>query len=284
MTTQAMEYHEVMAALPAYAAGILDGDMQAAVDSYLQRQITLFRRLDELEAAAGKSNDDRAAGAATAFSQVMEGQAPAQQIPGNPLLMRNAPQAYVDPKSGQRFVVPRRGTLQRSGPYGRSSASAQRPWVLRLLWTVIAITTLIAVAFIGLYQRNLQQQIENLQTTFADVETQMTLVSTANRTLSLRSANGKIQGTLLIRGQQAFFSIYGLTELPETENYQLWLRTADNSQQAVGLIPAQENRPVRWALVALPIEGTEIVAAGVSVEPMGGSPQPTTPMVVESIP
>ncbi|MEZ4679433.1 MAG: hypothetical protein R2932_34950 [Caldilineaceae bacterium] len=191
MTTQAMEYHEVMAALQPMRRVYWTATCELRWTVICNGRSHSFAAWMSLKPPL-KSNDDRAAGAATAFSQVMEGRPLRNEIPGNPLLMRNAPQAYVDPKSGQRFVVPRQGTLQHGGPYGRSSAS-QRPWVLRLLWTVIAITTLIAVAFIGLYQRNLQQQIENLQTTFADVETQMTLVSTANRTLSLRSANGKIQ-------------------------------------------------------------------------------------------
>ena len=81
-----LSYQDVLAALPAYAQGILDPQQQAAVDAYLNRQVDLFRQLDTVEAgqlpAAAKSNTSsrrqsrqahQQSSSTGAFAQVMEG-------------------------------------------------------------------------------------------------------------------------------------------------------------------------------------------------------------------
>lgn len=310
MREEPMGYDEAMAALPAYAAGTLNAAMQAAVDEYLQRQITLFRRLDELEEAAGRplemergSQSDNKHGSTDAvtasgekpfapsaagrgfaeddsFTQVMEGHMPAGQIFDNPLLMRKAPQAYVDQQSGQRFVIPRRGTLDSVDADPRSDPKRRRR--VRLIWGVLALATAMAVFVIALYQRNLQQQLVTMQTALNGMQGQMQIVSSANRALSLRAESPAVQGTLLLREQQALFSISGLQPLAERERYQLWLQTRDGTYRAAAMLPPVQQGATHWLSFDLPLAGTEITGAGVSIEPAGGSVQPTLPMVVES--
>ncbi len=315
MNDQELGYHEALALLPAYAAGQLDAPAKAAVDAYLQRQIALFQQLDQLETTEGQNRDAReitegqnrdareitegqnrdaretseptprhvhrtAAQAAPAdeapFTRVMEGQVTTDQLPGNPLLMRTAPQAYVDQQSGQRYVVPRRGTLQPADVYAHSATRRfGGGFWRRLLWALLAVATAIAILVIGVYQQALQMQLDQ-------VEEQMALISRANRALTLHNAEQSSQGTLLIRGRQGLIAIHGLERLSPNQDYQLWLRAMNGEEYAALLITAQPAVGSTWRLFELPIHGSEVTAAGISIEPAGGSQQPTTPMLLQS--
>ena len=114
-----LSYQEVLTALPAYAQGTLDPQQHAAVDTYLNCQVDLFRQLDRVEAgqlpAAAKAITvpmrqshpaHKQSSSTVAFAQVMEGYLSTHQLPDNPLLMRKAPQRITDQRTGQRFIVP----------------------------------------------------------------------------------------------------------------------------------------------------------------------------------
>ncbi|MCB0064332.1 MAG: anti-sigma factor, partial [Caldilineaceae bacterium] len=216
------------------------------------------------------------------FAQVMEGYASTQQLSDNPLLMRKAPQAYVDQQTGQRFVVPRRGTLGPPTAEREVLGQRRRRTGWRIIWGLLSLATVGAVLLIAAYQRNLQQQLITTQALVADVQAQMAVVSRANRALSLRAEDPTLQGTLLIRGQQALLSISGLQPLPRAQHYQLWLRTGDGNYRAAAVLPLEQAQATHWFFVELPTDSVQVIGAGVSIEAGTGSAQPTLPMVVES--
>jgi anti-sigma-K factor RskA len=74
---------------------------------------------------------------------------------------------------------------------------------------------------------------------------------------------------------QVVFLANGLARLPEDRTYQMWLIGADGPRPA-GLIESSDGPPD--PLLASGFTGRE--AVGLTVEPRGGSPQPTTPTVV----
>ncbi len=76
------------------------------------------------------------------------------------------------------------------------------------------------------------------------------------------------------RGQVVFLA-HGLAPLPEDRTYQLWLIGADGPRPA-GLLTSSDRQPD--PLLAGGFTGRE--AVGLTVEPRGGSPRPTTPTVV----
>ncbi|MFD0204393.1 MULTISPECIES: anti-sigma factor [Saccharothrix] len=76
------------------------------------------------------------------------------------------------------------------------------------------------------------------------------------------------------RGQVVFLA-HGLAPLPEDRTYQLWLIGADGPRPA-GLLTSSDGPSD--PLLASGFTGRE--AVGLTVEPQGGSPQPTTPTVV----
>ncbi|MFD1146021.1 anti-sigma factor [Saccharothrix hoggarensis] len=74
---------------------------------------------------------------------------------------------------------------------------------------------------------------------------------------------------------QVVFLANGLARLPEDRTYQLWLIGADGPRPA-GLLASSDGQPD--PLLAGGFTGRE--AVGLTVEPRGGSPLPTTPTVV----
>jgi anti-sigma-K factor RskA len=77
-----------------------------------------------------------------------------------------------------------------------------------------------------------------------------------------------------VRGQVVFLA-HGLALLPEDRTYQLWLIGADGPRPA-GLLESSDGSP--GPLLAGGFTGRE--AVGLTVEPRGGSPLPTTPTAV----
>ncbi|MGW4115302.1 anti-sigma factor [Actinosynnema sp. NPDC004786] len=75
------------------------------------------------------------------------------------------------------------------------------------------------------------------------------------------------------RGQVLFLA-HGLARLPDDRTYQMWLIGADGPRPAGLLTSADAPEP----LLASGFTGRE--AVGLTVEPRGGSPRPTTPTVV----
>ncbi|MCB0123605.1 MAG: anti-sigma factor [Caldilineaceae bacterium] len=294
MAEQELTYQEVMALLPGYAAGLLNNERQAAVDQHLQRQIALFQHLDELERAAGvapPAPNDRAADGApsavndraqprhgTSYAQVMEGERPSHELSNNPFMMRNAPQSYTDRRTGQRFVVPKRGTLhEERAPRNFPAPPVPLPTRLRRwAWNLLALAAVVAVLLIGAYQVQLQRQL-------ALTQEQLTVIKGATRVLLLQgdSTTGAMRGTLFLGEQRALFSAGALANLPATQRYQLWYTTATGDMYTGGIITVGADQSAQQ-LIPLAVPATTIVGAGLSVEPVGGSVAPTLPMVLEA--
>ena len=71
----------------------------------------------------------------------------------------------------------------------------------------------------------------------------------------------------------------GLEALPEDQTYQLWLIPAEGNPIPAGLLEAEAGVP-SFHTLSIPEGVQEFAAVGVSVEPAGGSPAPTGPIVL----
>lgn len=91
---------------------------------------------------------------------------------------------------------------------------------------------------------------------------------TASGTFYLTADN---QGVLVLRG---------LEPLPAEQTYQLWLIPADGPPAPAGLVAVQAEDSTWLKLQVPPDAPTDFAAVGVSVEPAGGSPTPTGPIVL----
>lgn len=295
-----LSYQEVLAALPAYAQGTLDPQQHAAVDAYLNRQVDLFRQLDTVEATrlpAAKSTifpmrQSRQAhkqlSSTVALAQVMEGYLSTQQLPDNPLLMRKAPQRITDQRTGQRFIVPRRNAAQssRNGkyPYGEQPTR----WANPLLWGILALAAVAAMTLIGLYQLRLQQLLAAAESALVArqgptiIANQPRLIDTFGLTppttawLTSESQPRTPLGTLFIDDQQGVLVIQQLPALPTGQVYQLWRIDQLANQHNITTFAVADAQQAQWVPFKLPTGISNTVQMGISVEPAGGSAQPSS--------
>jgi anti-sigma-K factor RskA len=85
--------------------------------------------------------------------------------------------------------------------------------------------------------------------------------------------------TVLAAGDQGVVLAEGLPELPDSRTYQLWfVRAGGNAITSAGLGPAGEDGGRSWSRFVTGVRAGDTVA--VSVEPGGGSQQPTTEPIV----
>ena len=81
---------------------------------------------------------------------------------------------------------------------------------------------------------------------------------------------------------QGLLVLRGLEPLPTDQTYQLWLIPADGPPESAGLLAVQANAPT-WLTLPLPANAPDFAAVGVSVEPAGGSPAPTTVVLLGTV-
>jgi anti-sigma-K factor RskA len=124
----------------------------------------------------------------------------------------------------------------------------------------------------------LQQQAQNSQELLA-------LIGSASleRTVPLPGTEEAPQasGTFyLTDNDQGVLVLRGLEPLPPDQTYQLWLIPAGGPPAPAGLLAVQIE-PATWLKLQVPPDApADFAAVGVSVEPAGGSPTPTGPIVL----
>jgi anti-sigma-K factor RskA len=143
-------------------------------------------------------------------------------------------------------------------------------WVPRLAGIAAAVAVAVAVT-LGITQSVTQSRLDRVQAQEQAMEAVLTAPDA--RIVSHRSSVG---GTATVVFSEAkhkmIFTTAGLPPLPGDKVYELWLMAPGGNRRA-GLLPAP--RSGRTA----PVLATGLAAgdqAGVTVEPAGGSPQPTT--------
>jgi anti-sigma-K factor RskA len=82
------------------------------------------------------------------------------------------------------------------------------------------------------------------------------------------------EGSVIVRGDRMYFALSKLPALPKGKVYQAWTlpKGAKAMQPSLTFSP----NPDGVAVVALPVDASKVGAVAVSVEPEGGSKQPTT--------
>jgi anti-sigma-K factor RskA len=99
-----------------------------------------------------------------------------------------------------------------------------------------------------------------------------------SRTFAL---SGQATGTLVVNDQlrSGALFVWGLAPLDEAHTYQVWLVQKDGTRVSGGLFKPDVGQQFASALVTWPQALADFVGLGVTVEPRGGSPGPTTPRV-----
>lgn len=247
------------ALLPGYALTVLEADEAAAVAEHL-------------------STCDRCPGSLQAYQEVVDRMAevgPAQSPP--PAIWQRLREAI-----GDAPLTP----AQTSGAIRRRSRREKATrWVVGLA----AIQTLILIGMAWLAWSNwppmlvprpawdaMQQQL--------GVQRQMTVLLTAPdaRRVVLRSQSAGAQGILLLQPTETTAALVAVDFPPLRPNrvYQLWL-LRDNQRDNGGTFRVDQNGYAMLTVTA-PRPLSAYRAAGITEEPAGGSPGPTTPRLVGS--
>ncbi|MEE1650366.1 anti-sigma factor [Brachybacterium sp. J144] len=157
----------------------------------------------------------------------------------------------------------------------------------RALWAGVAAAALLltSVAGLGLWAseraelRQAESRIEALEATSADAAQEQQMVRTIMASddaahVTVESSSGGALQVLYSRDQEAMVvQAGGLPDLPEDRTYQLWMIDEDGAHDMGVLTDADGT-----ALLSGPMPASAQI--GLSVEPAGGSPEPTDVVAV----
>jgi anti-sigma-K factor RskA len=184
------------------------------------------------------------------------------------------------PASMKAAVMAEIDTVRQERPVPTEVGADARPdrWYQRLLAPAAAV---LAIAVIGMTAiiANMNSRISTMEAQTARVAD---VVAAADATMiempGVEGASARLVWSQA-RGEGVFLAD-GLPEAPGDRIYELWL-IDENGPKPAGLFDADEHGRVTHVLTG---DLTEVQAIGVTVEPPGGSPQPTTePIMVAEV-
>jgi anti-sigma-K factor RskA len=233
--------------LPAYALDAVDDLDRRAVERLLDADPDARRALDEYRDVV----------AAFAVEQAPPAGARAA------VLARVAVTPQADAAAGS--VTP--AGVAAASSSGQAAARARRRWgvvaVAAAAVLAVAVPTTVAVRATQ-EQARLQEQ--------ADVVAQMLADPTA--TIVRGDVAGGGEASVLVAGDDYLFRADGLPGAGDDRDYQLWVVGADGGVTSAGLLADRDGTVERL------VQDVPGVGVAVSVEPEGGSEQPTTEPVV----
>jgi anti-sigma-K factor RskA len=126
---------------------------------------------------------------------------------------------------------------------------------------------------------SLQQINQSLQSRLDASDRQLAVLASQTIPLAGQEAAPSASGALYVGQGESVLVLSGLDVLPESQTYQLWLIPADGAPVPSGLL-ALRQPDVDSLTVTLPDAPANYAAVGVSIEPAGGSAEPTGPIVL----
>lgn len=245
--------------LPAYALGIVDDDERAAVDAWLAANPSHHRELAAFQAVVDR------------LPLVVDEREPAVDLRAR----------VLSTAAGVSAAAPRPPTLM----------PAPLAWHRRPApWAAIAAALLVAALGLGVWSAVLRGQLaeqrsvaQQLQDQLVASQAQIALLQTQPRvtiyTISGTSDAPNATGEVVFVPQQqaAFLTITNLPAVAPDRAYQVWF-IQDGQPVSAGLLPTAPHQ----AAARLQADLSRYQALAVSLEPLGGSPRPTGPIMVQA--
>jgi hypothetical protein len=170
--------------------------------------------------------------------------------------------------AGPSFTLKTRLMQQvRSTKPGRSSRPA-RLTIPRWPALIAAACFVVAVAA-GLVNSSLRERLGRDE---ARIAQQSTVIADVTAPDAKRYAFG--HGSVVVRGRHLYLAMHALAQPPKGRVYQAWTLPKGSKKMAPSI--TFKPGPTGETLIRLPVSANTIVAVAVSVEPSGGSKQPTT--------
>lgn len=293
-----LTYDQIQEMLPAYVLGALETDEWLAVDDYIQRHMDLLHRVEEMDVAMAQ----------------LAHSAPPVPLPAAPktaLMARiHADLAEQGQPSGPAqetaaVEIPLLSPQSLARPAGMASTPESGRRFLfsghRLSWAMTAVAATAALALVVLYGFNTQGRINDLQASLAQRDqaitdmaqqvlileqeiqgnqAQLAFFTDANRVVPLAGTESapEARGTFYQKGDEGILVMAGLAALPDDQTYQLWLIPGDGAPVPSGFLAVAEGVRARQT-ITIPGDALAYAAVGISIEPAGGSPAPTGPIV-----
>jgi anti-sigma-K factor RskA len=165
------------------------------------------------------------------------------------------------------------------------------------VWMALAAAATLAAIGLGLYARNLSERAralyeraeteriarEGLERDMGNLaETLEAFTAPATRAVSL-AGQGEGEGAaakafLDTENRRLFLYVYNLPSLPEGRTYQLWLIVGE-TPVSMGVFGVEADGRARLDAASVPSFTGEVTVA-VTIEPEGGVPQPTGPIIL----
>ncbi|MCT1353640.1 MULTISPECIES: anti-sigma factor [Gordonia] len=205
------------------------------------------------------------------------------------------PAAAVDPvppvapagtgRSGESDLAPPPPPVElrpRDSRHGqhRSGGTARRPARATAILAAAAVTVAVALGAGVLIGRTTAPESSTSSTALSDSQREVLGVLTAADASVSVEPLADDRGTIAVvtseSADQAVALLRDLrTPIPADSTYQLWLVGGAPQPVSAGLIPGDDTAPV----VVDDVRGSSVLA--VTIEPAGGSPQPTTPILAQ---
>lgn len=284
--------------LVAYALGILEPAQRRVVEAQIAASPRLQERVQALAATVDQLG----------YSAPQVAPPPAVK---SRLLARIAAEEAAPARAPSR-VNPLRttgGSRRRQNPLRQVQQQAQSWLDLATGWKLTTVAAVSALCILLAATYALQRELNQVSTTLATVQSQLTNLETTNRelqeingdlqlqlqqqrtqlaslasvdqvvTLAANDTDANASGMLFVNDDSLTLLVYGLAPLPTTQTYQLWLIPDGSNPISSGLVNLTATEGPNL-VTGLPREATEFAAVGLSIEPAAGSPQPTGPIVL----
>lgn len=166
---------------------------------------------------------------------------------------------------------------------------AQKPSRPRLAWTfsqwpvglafavllILNLFTLVQLQGIRAQQAGLLRRVGNAQVALA------MLSYPGVQTLPVSGEN--VSGTLLLDADRntAVLVAWNLPELPAGQTYQVWLVEPDGGRVSAGIFRPESGQPYTTEAIASTQRLADFTGIGITIEPAGGSDQPTGERVLK---
>lgn len=201
------------------------------------------------------------------------------------LLPLAVPDAVPTADLQTRVVAAVEAARKEQPPPSRGREPLPRRWRTFLrpaLRGFVVVAMLVLLAWNAVLQQEVarqQEQIVQQTTTFASLIEQPELVRIA---VSSRSQTLEASGTLVLAKDQrvALLSVDDLPPLPASQTYQVWLFADDRATSTSGGLVEVDANQRGVLLFDVPPTQQPYEELGVTIEPAGGSPAPTSPWVL----
>ena len=170
-----------------------------------------------------------------------------------------------------------RNRLQKQLPSAQRAVGARVRWSFGRVAAGIALIVLLALNVLYLSQvRALQRQQTQLMNQLENGQMALVMLSYPH-TQSFPINEASLTGSLLLDTEynNAVLILRGLPSIPDSQTYQVWLIAPNGERVSAALLRPRTDVP----FIAEPIDSTQdlanFVGVGMTIEPAGGSDQPT---------